>query len=66
MANKVNLADPNFEPTDEDLQRLSREAFSELKARQIEMRARLRREVASLRVDALAYGAKLRAERPLR
>lgn len=66
MANNLNLADPDFEPSDEDLQRLAREAFAEVGAQQIASRARLRREVASLRVDALAYVATLRPERPLR
>lgn len=66
MTHRVNLADPNYEPTDEDLQRLSREAFSGLSEQEIEMEARLRREVSALRIEALAYAEALRAKYALR
>ena len=49
----LNLADPNFEPTDEDLQRLSREAFADVAARNREALERIHAEIAVLRAAVL-------------
>ena len=62
MSNAINLADPAVEPTDEDLCRLSREAFADVAVRHRETLVRLRERVASLRIDALAHAAALRAQ----
>jgi hypothetical protein len=59
MSHDVNLADPSFEPTDDDLRQLSREAFADVPAQQREALARLRREVTALRAEALAHLAAL-------
>jgi hypothetical protein len=40
-----NLADPDYEPTDEDLQELSRKAFAHVPAQNRELLARLRDDV---------------------
>lgn len=47
-----NFADPDFEPTDEDLRALSREAFADVGARHREALERLRGEIAALRATA--------------
>jgi hypothetical protein len=48
-----NLADPSFEPTDEDLQELSRAAFAHVPAQNRELLVRLRAEIAALREAAM-------------
>lgn len=65
MPNEVNFADPDFEPTDEQLRQLSREAFADVEARQQDALARLRRDIAALRAEALAYTATLQVRRDL-
>jgi hypothetical protein len=48
----VNLADPAFEPTDEQLGALFKRAFADTGSKHRESLARLRAEIARLRVDA--------------
>jgi len=48
----ANLADPEFEPSDEQLGELFRRAFSEVNSKHRESLARLRAEIARLRVEA--------------
>ncbi|NJK44770.1 MAG: hypothetical protein HC933_11215 [Pleurocapsa sp. SU_196_0] len=52
MAEKINLADPEFEPTDEQLVRLSKQAFSGIKAATEEHRKQLRARIAMARAEA--------------
>lgn len=51
---KANFGDPDFEPTDEQLQALAHEAFAEVSTQHRETLARLRDQIARLRVEALA------------
>lgn len=48
MSDRVNFADPEYEPTDDDLRQLSREAFAHVRAAHeaalVEMRARIEKE----------------------
>jgi hypothetical protein len=46
MSERVDLADPDFEPTDEQLQELSRRAFAQVKARHDEAMDRLSQQIA--------------------
>jgi hypothetical protein len=55
MSADVNLADPTIEPTDEQLQELSREAFADVAARNRASLDRLRSQVAVLREKAIAF-----------
>ena len=48
-----NLADPSFEPTDEQLQELSKRAFAHLADARREVDARLREEIARLSEQVL-------------
>lgn len=48
----VNLADPAFEPTDEQLGELFKRAFADVEREHRESLARLRAEIAQLRADA--------------
>ena len=48
----VNLADPEFEPTDEQLGELFKRAFADVDNKHRESLARLRAEIARLRADA--------------
>jgi hypothetical protein len=50
----VNLANPEAEPTDEQLQALSREAFAGVAEQHHDALARLRKRIALLRAEALA------------
>lgn len=43
---KVNLADPDYEPTDEDLQRLAHEAFEDVPRRRVAVLQRLHAQIA--------------------
>jgi len=54
MVRSPNFADPEFEPTDEQLEQLSREAFADVGERNREALARLRGHVAKLRAASLA------------
>lgn len=49
---KINLADPSFEPTDEQLGELFKRAFADVGRQHRESLARLRAEIARLRVEA--------------
>jgi hypothetical protein len=48
----VNLADPAFEPTDEQLEQLFKRAFADVGSQHRESLARLRTEIAQLRAEA--------------
>lgn len=52
MSQHVNFGDPAFEPTDEQLRELAREAFAEVAENHRAALARLRVEIARLRVEA--------------
>jgi len=58
----ANFGDPDFEPTDEQLQGLAHEAFAAVPGRHRETMARLRHEVATLRQEALARLARCLSE----
>jgi hypothetical protein len=49
---KVNLADPAFEPTDEQLGELFKRAFADVDQNHRESLTRFRAEIARLRVEA--------------
>ncbi len=53
MARRVNLADPDFEPTDDELRQLSARAFAGVAAAHERALARLRDEIAAARAEAL-------------
>jgi hypothetical protein len=50
----TNFGDPSYEPTDEELAELMREAFADVPARNAAALDRLHQEIASLRVQAMA------------
>jgi hypothetical protein len=54
MGQVVNFADPEFEPTDEQLHQLSREAFADVARLHAEALVRLRQEIQVLRAQRLA------------
>jgi hypothetical protein len=54
MLPKRNLADPNYEPSDEDFRELCLKAFAGLKERRLLADRRLQEEIQRLRKDALA------------
>ena len=49
-----NLADPDYEPSDEELQQLARDAFADVPAQHREAQQRLWDEIAALRAQVLA------------
>ena len=53
MAERINLADPTFEPTDEQLQELSRRAFAHVPAQNAAAAARLRARIAEGRATLM-------------
>jgi hypothetical protein len=53
VAADVNFADPEFEPTDEQLHELSREAFAEVAHNHTRALAQLREEIEALRAQRL-------------
>ncbi len=62
MSRRIDLADPSFEPTDEELTELSKRAFGHLKQEHADAAARLREEMRREREAALEYwGPRLRA-----
>ncbi len=64
MERRVNLSDPEFEPTDEELQGLSRRAFAGVAAAHEASLVRLRAEIASAgRELAREYAARVEGER---
>jgi hypothetical protein len=52
MATHGNLADPGYEPTDEELQELSRSAFKDVAKQHEQALSRLHAEIAALAVQA--------------
>jgi hypothetical protein len=52
LMSDVNLADPAFEPTDEQLGELFKRAFADVDSKHRESLARLRAEIAQLRAEA--------------
>ena len=59
-----NLADPDVEPTDEELQGLSTRAFAAAKERRGAILERLREEIARARHEAIARVHTLLAATP--
>ncbi len=59
-----NLADPEYEPSDEELQQLARDAFADVPAQHRETQQRIRDEIAALRVQALARLANREPAKP--
>lgn len=53
MGGRINLADPSFEPTDEQLQELSRRAFAGVAAANARALAKLRAQIGNARQEAL-------------
>lgn len=53
MTRVVNFGDPSFEPTDEDLAELMRDAFADVPARSAAALARVHQEVERLRTRAM-------------
>jgi hypothetical protein len=65
MSERINLADPDFEPTDEQLEGLMKRAFADVGARHREAMERMRARIASLREEAIRdLDALQRAEPP--
>ena len=60
MARVTNFGDPTYEPTDEELAELMREAFADVPARNAAALARLHEDIARMRVEALARLAQIR------
>lgn len=54
MTRVTNFGDPSFEPTDEELAELMREAFADVPARSAAALSRIREEIEELRVQAMA------------
>ena len=54
MSERINLADPSFEPTDEQLAGLMSRAFAGVRGAHERTMARLRAEIAAGRIEALA------------
>jgi len=54
MTERRNLADPEYEPTDEDLQGLAREAFAHVRGAHERALSQLRDEIAVERAEVLA------------
>jgi len=57
MPPKVNMADPDYEPTDEDLARLMQEAFAGVKAANDAALAKIREEIRALGREARSKSA---------
>jgi len=53
MERKVNLADPEFEPTDEELIELAHRAFAGVAKANEATQAKLRADIAALREESL-------------
>lgn len=54
MADRVNLADPTYEPSDEDLKRLMHEAFAGLREAREQSLVEMRTRIAALQLEARA------------
>ena len=62
MSQPINLADPEFEPTDEQLMGLSTRAFAGVAQARADALSNLRAEISRFRAQALeAYEDRLRA-----
>ena len=57
---RINLADPDFEPTDEQLEDLFKRAFADVAVRHREALAKLHEEIAQLRIEARRSVASVR------
>jgi hypothetical protein len=53
MGDRINLADPDFEPTDEQLMELSKRAFADVKERHEAVLAKMRAEIAMRSAEVL-------------
>lgn len=53
MSEAINLADPDFEPSDEQLAGLMQRAFAGVRPAQVAMQRKLREEIAVARSHAL-------------
>jgi hypothetical protein len=62
MVRTTNFGDPSYEPTDEELAELMREAFADVPARSAAALARLRQQIAELRVQAMARSEQRRSQ----
>lgn len=62
MVRPTNFGDPSYEPTDEELAELMREAFADVPARSAAALARLRQQIAELRVQAMARSEQRRSQ----
>ena len=51
MTTRINLADPDFEPTDEQLQELSRKSFAHVAEANRASLRRLREDIARMRTE---------------
>lgn len=54
MSDRINLADPSFEPSGEQLQALSKRAFAGVREAHEHVLARLRAEIAVAHKEAIA------------
>ncbi len=63
MSERVNLADPDCEPTDAQLTELMQGAFAKVRPAQVEMLRRLREDIATARRHALQRLDELEASR---
>jgi hypothetical protein len=54
MADLIDLSDPSFEPTDEQLVALAKRAFADVPAQRRAAMSRLRDQIAKASKDALA------------
>ncbi len=54
MSDRINLADPSFEPSGEQLQALSKQAFAGVREAHERVLERMRREIAIARAEAIA------------
>jgi hypothetical protein len=54
MTRVTNFGDPSFEPTDEELAELMREAFADVPVRSAAALSRIQQEIEGLRVQAMA------------
>jgi hypothetical protein len=60
VSDRINLADPDFEPTDEQLIELSREAFAHVRGEHEASLRALRLRIADARREALSRLQKAR------
>lgn len=61
---RANFADPDYEPTDEDLRELSREAFADVARKNAEAQAHLAEKIEALRREVIASLARPRGPGP--